>query len=109
MVFSLVEDTEAMSRKLPFVGRIFWKVFVVVTVLVVAAWYLIPRFSEYKIEPQDYGGSAISAVIFAYLVHLWLLPDGEADREAALPMRSAGSSSDSGEAPGAEDSPVDGT
>lgn len=64
-----------MSRKLPFVGRIFWKVFVVVTVLVVAAWYLIPRFTGYKIEPQDYGGSGISAVIFSYLVHLWLLPE----------------------------------
>ena len=78
-----------MSRKLPFVGRIFWKVFVVVTVLVVAAWYLIPRFTGYKIEPQDYGGSAISGVIFSYIVHLWLLPE---------PVES-----DSDEAQGAED------
>ena len=74
-----------MSAKLPFVGRIFCKVLVVVVVVVVASWYLIPKLTGYEIEPQDYGGSAISGLIFAYLVHLWLLPqegppsDGESD------------------------------
>lgn len=63
-----------MERKLPFVGRIFWKVFLVVVVLLVAAWVLIPRLSSYEITSADYGGSSICAVILAYLIHLWLLP-----------------------------------
>ncbi len=63
-----------MNRKLPFVGRIFWKVFVTVVVLLIAGWVLIPRVSEYEITNADYGGSSICAVILSYLVHLWMLP-----------------------------------
>jgi len=68
------EAMSAANRKIPFVKRIFWKVLFVVAVLIVAAWVLIPRFTTYEITSADYGGSAISGLIFAYLVHLWLLP-----------------------------------
>ncbi len=67
-----------MRGKFPFVGRIFWKVLVVVAVLVVIAWVVVTRVTEYKITPADYGGSTISGIIFAYLVHLWLLPEKDA-------------------------------
>jgi hypothetical protein len=63
-----------MQRKIPFVWRVFWKVLVVVAVLGAAAWALIVKLTEYRIQPQDYGGSVISGVLLAYLVHLWLLP-----------------------------------
>ncbi len=63
--------------KLPFVGRIFWKVFVVVLVVLVGSWLLIPRLSSYEITSADYGGSSICAPILAYLMHLWLLPPDE--------------------------------
>ncbi len=66
-----------MNRKIPFVGRIFWKVLVVIAVLAVVSWIVIVKVTEYQIQPQDYGGSIISGVIFAYLVHLWLLPKEE--------------------------------
>ncbi len=60
--------------KLPFSVGIFWKTVVVVVILVVVAWWLVLRFSDYEITPADYGGTTISTIIFAYLVHLWLLP-----------------------------------
>ncbi len=66
-----------MSSKLPFVGRIFWKVLAVVTAVLLASWYLIPKLTGYEIEPQDYGGSTICTPILSYLVHLWLLPQDE--------------------------------
>lgn len=64
-----------MIAKLPFVGRIFWKSLVVVAVLIVAAWLIIPRVIDYTITAADYGGSTISGIILAYLIHLWLLPE----------------------------------
>ena len=64
----------AANSKLPFVGRIFWKVFAVIVVLLVASWYLIPLVIDYEITSADYGGSSITAVILSYLVHLWILP-----------------------------------
>ena len=66
---------DRMKGRLPFTGRIFWKVLVVVAVLIVIAWAVIVRVTEYKITSADYGGSTISGIIFAYLVHLWLLPE----------------------------------
>ena len=66
-----------MKGRFPFVGRIFWKVLLVVAVLVVIAWVVVTRVSDYKIKSADYGGSTISGIIFAYLVHLWLLPEEE--------------------------------
>ncbi|MFQ5493817.1 MAG: hypothetical protein ACE5EX_00385 [Phycisphaerae bacterium] len=64
----------AGKLKLPFIGRIFWRVLTVVALLLVAGWFLIPRLIDYTITPADYGGSSISALIFAYLIHLWLFP-----------------------------------
>ncbi len=64
-----------MRSKLPFVIRIFWKVLAAAVILVAIAWAVIVRVSDYEITAADYGGSAISTMIFAYLVHLWLLPE----------------------------------
>lgn len=64
-----------MFGKLPFIGRIFWKVFVVVVVLIVTAWVVVVKGFDYVMQPQDYPGSIISGIIFVYLVHLWLLPE----------------------------------
>ena len=62
-------------RRLPFVGRIFWKTLAVVVILVAAAWWIVLHFGFYeKMTPADYGGTVISTILFAYLVHLWLLP-----------------------------------
>ncbi len=61
-------------NKLPFVGSIFWKVFAVVVSLVVLTWFILARFELYERTTTDTVGSAISSVIFSYLVHLWLLP-----------------------------------
>ena len=65
----------SMSQKLPFIGRIFWTVLVVVGVLGVAAWAVAIKAFAYEMQSQDYGGSVITWVIFSYLVHLWLLPE----------------------------------
>jgi len=62
--------------KLPFVAGLFWKTLAIVVVLVILAWYLIVRFGGYEMIAADYGGSAISAVLFAYLIHLWMMPGG---------------------------------
>ncbi len=67
----------AMDRKLPFVGRIFWKVLAAVAILAVVGWAVIAKVTGYEITPADYGGSTISGLILAYLVHLWLLPQEE--------------------------------
>ena len=67
--------------KLPFVARIFWATLAVVLVLAITAWWVVVRFWEYEMIPADYGGSTISAIILAYLVHLWLLPAEELQRD----------------------------
>ena len=62
-------------RKLPLDFGIFWKTFVVVSVLVVVAWWVVIRFKFYEaMTPADYVGTTISTILFSYLVHLWILP-----------------------------------
>ncbi len=73
------ENHVAANSKLPFVGRIFWKVFAATVVLLVAGWILIPLVFGYEIESQDYGGSSICAPILAYLIHLWILPGPDSE------------------------------
>ncbi len=63
--------------KLPFVARIFWMTLAVVIVLAITAWWVVVRFTGYEMTSADYGGSTISVIILAYLVHLWLLPAEE--------------------------------
>ena len=63
-----------MRGKLPFVGRIFWKVLAIVVVLVVLAFAYFLRFTKYELATRDIVGSLISLLILSYLVHLWLLP-----------------------------------
>ena len=60
--------------KLPFVPRIFWTVFAIVVGSVVLVWFLLAKWELYERTTTDTVGSAISAVIFSYLVHLWMLP-----------------------------------
>ncbi len=68
--------------KLPFKKGLFWTTLVIVFVLIVVAWKLILRYTDYEMIGADYGGSLISGVLFSYLVHLWMLP-GEYDDEDA--------------------------
>ena len=68
-------ERESMG-KLPFVAGLFWKTLAIVVVLVVLTWFLIVRFGGYTITAADYGGTTISTVLLAYLVHLWLMPGG---------------------------------
>ena len=68
--------------KLPFVAGLFFKTLAVVVVLVILTWYLIVRFGGYEMTAADYGGTTISTILFAYLVHLWLLPGGPGDSDA---------------------------
>lgn len=72
-----------MNRRIPFVGRIFWKVLALMAILLVVGWVAIPRVIDYEITAADYGGSSITALILSYLVHLWLLPgpDSRSDGE----------------------------
>ncbi len=64
-------------RNIPFIPGLFIKTLVVVAILVVGGWWLILRFSEYEITPADYGGTTISTILLAYLVHLWMMPMDE--------------------------------
>lgn len=64
-------------NRLPFEGRIFWKVFTAVAVAIVLAFVLFERFSDYERTTTDIVGSTISGILFSYLVHLWLLPGEE--------------------------------
>ncbi len=74
-----------MMGKLPFLGRVFWKVLIVVTALVAIVWVVIVRLTEYAITPTDYFGTTLSTVIFSYLVHLWLLPGEESSSDSDPP------------------------
>jgi len=65
--------------KLPFAAGLFFKTLAVVVVLVIVAWYVIVHFFGYEMTAADYGGTTISATLFTYLVHLWLLPGGPPD------------------------------
>ena len=82
--------------KLPFAGGVFWKTLAVVVVLVVIAWWVVVRFFGYQMTSADYGGSTLSTIIFAYLVHLWLLPGEELDQHGE---------GDQGGSPNADDEP----
>ena len=63
-----------MRGKLPFVGRIFWKVLAIVVILVVLIFAIFIVFTDYELTRTDVVGSLISLLILSYLVHLWLLP-----------------------------------
>jgi len=70
---NVAELTKPMG-KLPFVARIFWKVFALVAILIVLTFFIFIRFTEYERTVTDTVGATISGLIFVYLVHLWLLP-----------------------------------
>ena len=97
--------------KLPFDRVIFWKVFLIVMTLVVLTFYLLFKFSAYQLANADRFGSLLSATIFSYLVHLWLLPpeyDAEDYEDADEPAASDDHRPDetSHESDKAQDSPT---
>ncbi len=74
--------------KLPFIPSLFFKTLVAVVLVVVGTWALVLKMGWYEeMTPADYGGTTISTILFAYLVHLWLMPmddlpeDGDEEAE----------------------------
>lgn len=67
--------------KLPLEKPVFFKVLGVVLVLLVAglAW---EKWYYGELPLRDIVGASISSLIFAYLVHLWLIPGGEPPEDA---------------------------
>lgn len=62
--------------KLPFEGRIFFKVLPIVLVLLAVALWVMHRVNG-ELTGADKVMGPLSAIILAYLVHLWLLPGEE--------------------------------
>jgi len=60
--------------KLPFVGRIFWKTLVCVTVIASVGIWAYIKFGEYEVTSADRFGAPVTGVLLSYLIHLWLLP-----------------------------------
>lgn len=63
--------------KLPFTPRIFFKTLAVVVVIVIVAWVISLRLfykEDEGMTPADWFGTVVSTLLFAYLIHLWLLP-----------------------------------
>ncbi len=60
--------------KLPFNRAIFWATFGSVLALLVLTFYVLFKFTSYQLTNPDLFGSLMSATIFSYLVHLWMLP-----------------------------------
>jgi hypothetical protein len=67
--------------RLPFAVGLFFRTLIIVVILVVVTWFLIVRFGGYQMTAADYGGTTISTVLFAYLVHLWLMPPDKLNRQ----------------------------
>ena len=71
---AIARESQTMS-KLPFIPGLFFKTLVVVVVLVVGTWWAVLALGLYdEMTPADYGGSFISTILLAYLIHLWLMP-----------------------------------
>ncbi len=63
--------------KLPFSPGIFFKTLAIIVVLVAVAWVVALRLfykEDEGMTPADWVGTVISTVLFAYLIHLWVLP-----------------------------------
>ena len=65
-----------MLRSLPFKPALFAKVLAVILALVAVVCFLVV-WRQGFIALRDVVGSLLSAVLGAYLVHLWLLPPHE--------------------------------
>ena len=62
-----------MKRFLPFVPHVFIKVLAVTLILVLAGFGIVILVAG-SMTKTDVFGTLISALIFSYMVHLWLLP-----------------------------------
>jgi hypothetical protein len=62
--------------KLPLEKPVFFKVLAVVLVLLVVGLAL-EKWLTGALPLRDIVGATVSSIILAYLVHLWMLPDGE--------------------------------
>lgn len=58
---------------LPFVPRVFFRVFFAVLVLLLLGFWLTVRIYG-RISTTDIVGASIAAFILVYLIHLWLIP-----------------------------------
>jgi hypothetical protein len=90
--------------KLPFRGRIFFKVLLVVLALLAGSLWLMYRING-ELTGADKVMGPISAIILAYLVHLWLLP-GDAfpsDDDEVVEASDQAGGSDDGDAADAAD------
>ena len=59
---------------LSFLTGLYFKTLAVLAVLVAGTWTLVRVLSDYEVTNADFGGTIISSLIFAYLVHLWIMP-----------------------------------
>ena len=66
-----------MGFKLPFVGRIFWKILPAVFALAFLVFFIAIKLFGYELTNADVGGSIISGVLLSYLLQLWMLPAEE--------------------------------
>ena len=62
--------------KFPLVPGVFVKALIGVLTLVIIVFAIV-IWIRGSVDPVDVGGALISAVIFAYLVHLYMIPDQE--------------------------------
>lgn len=85
----LSQRCDLMLKKLPFVGRIYWKIFAIVFILLGIGWAVTIWIYE-SITRTDMVGSVISALLLTYLVHLWLLPPEETPDDPASDSDDAG-------------------
>ena len=65
-----------MKENLPFVARLFLKVLAATLTLVVIGFAIALKVYG-EITRLDVCGSLISALVFSYMVHLWLMPPEE--------------------------------
>lgn len=66
----------SMKKYLPFVPAVFGKVLAIVLTLVLIG-FVVSYLYYGELTGVDIAGSLISALIFSYMVHLWLLPPEE--------------------------------
>ncbi|MEK6674432.1 MAG: hypothetical protein AABZ47_02120 [Planctomycetota bacterium] len=68
--------------KLPFAPKAFFIVFAIVTTLLLTGFLVAQRLTG-ELALRDIIGASLSALIFTYLVHLWLLPADDSPNHPA--------------------------
>ena len=60
--------------KLPFAPKVFFAVLAAVALVLVVVFWIVKKVAG-EVTTTDLVGGSISSVIFAYFVHLWLIPN----------------------------------